>query len=361
MDTLKVATATLFGWRTVRSEIGVVFNEPNDRLWLPRLRKWILDNRSLLERLGVEAIVEPLGSCDEAIHWREDNPLERVLITVGFRHTEISALEGRIFSSGEPIIVGTEPGVQNPDKCGSASVLIDRNSIYCSDIPSQIRKSLIRSALLRKGVQIRQPRSDAELSGYLSLRYSVWKAIGYLRDENKLSRVQWEIDFWDRTAIPLCAITADGRVVGCTRVIRSFGDEEQSYVTLIQRLLDSANDPQLNKLFKFPNAPTLPFDVLFQFPGFGKQFKNLIERNVNMAEIGRVVVHPDHRGHCLSEVLVDTAASLAKQENVSLLFLACHEELGPLYSKCGFSSVEGLHSANFFNIQVPSIVMEKRI
>ena len=345
----------------MRSELGIVSSGPNDRLWIPRLRKWISDNKPLLDKIGVEAVVEPLATCDEGMQWRDGNPRERMLIMVGFRAADIGCLKSDVATCAEPIIVAADPGATPAAKCGSASVLIEGKPIYCGDVASQVRKSLIRNALQRNGIEIRKPLSDAELTGYLSLRYAVWKAIGYLRDECKLTRTEWEIDYWDRSAIPLCAITADGKVIGCTRLIQNFGDEQPAYVAKFQKLLEAANDPPLMKLFQFPNVPTHPFDVLFQFPGFGREFKDLMMRNVRMAEIGRVVVHPDWRGHCVSEVLVDTAVSLARQRNVSLLFLACHQELGPMYARCGFSPIEGLHSANFFNIQAPSIVMENRL
>ena len=345
----------------MRSEIGVVVSEPSHRLWVPRLRKWIQDNKSMLAKLDVDAVVEPFGSSDEAVAWRAGDPQQRVLVMVGCRGAQNGAAKDRMLSPGEPIIVGVEPGGALAAKCVSASVLDECSSFYCSDIEAQLRKSLIRSALLRKGIEVRQPCTENELSGYLSLRYTVWDSIGYLREENRATRVPWEIDFWDRTAIPLCAIMPDSTVIGCTRLIQNLGEEQESYVASFQKLLDVANDPLLTKLFQYPNVPTHPFDVLFQFPGFGKEFKDLIKRHVKMAEIGRVVVHPEHRGHCLSEVLVDTAVSLATQRGVALLFLACHDELGALYAKCGFAPVEGLQSKNFFNIQVPSIVMERRM
>jgi len=80
-----------------------------------------------------------------------------------------------------------------------------------------------------------------------------------------------------------------------------------------------------------------------------------------MAEIGRVAVDPEYRGQCLSEALVDTAVASAKARQVSCIFLACHEGLAPLYARCGFVAVQGLRSDEFFNIQRPSIVMERRV
>jgi len=98
-----------------------------------------------------------------------------------------------------------------------------------------------------------------------------------------------------------------------------------------------------------------------EFPGFRAKFRSLVQNRTNVAEVGRVAVDPEHRGHCLSEVLVDTAVSLAESRHISCLFLACHEELSPLYAKCGFQPVVGLRSTKFFNIKLPSIVMERQI
>jgi predicted GNAT family N-acyltransferase len=80
-----------------------------------------------------------------------------------------------------------------------------------------------------------------------------------------------------------------------------------------------------------------------------------------VAEIGRVAVDPDHRGRFLSEAIVDTAVSVAQKRAVSSVFLACSSELAFLYERCGFRVVPNVTSEKFFNIPIPSIVMEKRI
>ena len=147
---------------------------------------------------------------------------------------------------------------------------------------------------MRKSIEIRPPASDEELSDYFSLRYQVWKSLGFLRDENKRSRIEWEIDFWDRTALPVCAINADGKMIGCARLVHSHGTEQPTYVAKIQQLLENVNDPVLTNLFKFPNAAQHPFDLLLEFPGFGRHFKTLLQERKRMAEIGRVAVQKDY-------------------------------------------------------------------
>lgn len=349
----------LTGLLMTTAEIAVVWNRPCDRnLWLPRLREWTTANAPFLQKLGIKNSMQSFNSPDAALCWRAEVPNERLVVASGFSRREIETYQNSAVSSGEPIIVG-DPGAASLDCNASASFLNGEPIVTCRDVRSQIRKSLIRVALRRR-VQIRPPSSDAELSGYFALRYKVWKSIGYLRDENKQARTEFEIDFWDRTAAPLCAITQDGRVIGCARLISAFGDE-QPCVAKIKNLLDHVNDPKLHELFRFPNNPQLPFDILFEFPGFGARFQALIRSRVKMAEIGRVAVDPEYRGQCLSEALVDTAVASAKARQVSCIFLACHEGLAPLYARCGFVAVQGLRSDKFFNIQRPSIVMERRV
>jgi predicted GNAT family N-acyltransferase len=353
---LMVRRLSEYGVMTV--ELGVVFGGPNDRLWLPRLREWITSNASFFGRLGVRPVVKPLGSPKEALGWRAELPNERVVVAFGFSRYDFE--RGKIDASCDPIIV--------PDNATTgANALFSPEAIGVGiaatrpDITEQLRKSLIRVALFQRRIEVRAPKNDAELGGYFSLRYRVWSEVGYLRDENKNSQVEWEVDFWDRTAVPLCAITPDGKTIGCVRLISNLGDEESAYVDWIQRLLDQAGDRQLRDLFRFQHAPMHPFDVLFEFPGFRAKFRDLLRSRAVVAEIGRVAVDPKHRGQCLSEVLVDSAVSLAKSRGVECLLLACHEKLRPLYAKCGFQPVQGLRSEKFFNIQVPSIVMERRI
>jgi predicted GNAT family N-acyltransferase len=345
------------GVSPMTAEIGIVFNKPNDRAWLPRLRAWMTTNGSLA-RLGIKVPVQPRNSLGDGFCWRAELPYERLLVTIGYSSRDLQ--EGREFVAGEPIILGDPPDAGGLNGVASATFLDGPVVVACRDVVPQIRKSLIRVAL-RNQVEIRSPNSDRELSDYFSLRYRVYDPIGFLREENRRTRFQWEIDHWDRTAVPLCAITREGRVIGCARLISSYGDEEEPYVSNIQSLLDSIDDPKLKELFRFPNVALQPFDVLMEFTGFRAHFRELVTHGKRVAEIGRVAVDPDHRGRFLSEALVDTAVSLAQKRSVSSIFLACSNQLAPLYERCGFKPVPNVTSDKFFNIKRPSIVMEKRI
>lgn len=342
----------------MRADIGIVFNTANDRTWVPRIRQWVAGNDAFLNRLGLKPAVTSWRTPPDALAWRAEASGQRLVIAIGFERGDIE--DGRDLASGEPIIVHS-PAAIGAAAVTSSSVIATPPVVTCRDVTTQLRKSLIRIALRQRKIAVRSPSSDAEMSGYFSLRYKVWQSIGYLRGENARTRTQWEIDFWDRTAVPLCAIAPDGTIMGCLRLISNLGDEEPAYVAKIERLLFRARDPHLSRLFSFQHTPMHPFDVLCEFPGFRAKFRELMQRRTNVAEVGRVAVDPDHRGQCIAEILVDSAISLAQSRRVTCLFLACRDQLGPLYAKCGFTPVPGLRSEKFFNIQAPSIVMERWI
>ncbi len=338
-----------------RAEIRLVFSGPSDREWLRRLREWMDKDGRALGRLGIDAAFTPETCPDKALEWRAELPDERVVVTFGFSPGQIQA--SRLFAvSGEPIIV-RDP--QAPRASDPSATFLDRGGLVaCSDVRPQVRKSLIRMAL-RKRVTVRCPNSEKELSEYFALRYRVWSEDGYLRDKNRAARTAWELDYWDRTAVPVIAATRDGSIIGCARLIQEYGHEEQPFCAQITSLLAHGGDPVLGELFTFPRVLRQPFDVLQEFPGFRAHYHELVRRGYRSAEVGRVVVAPEHRGQFLSEVLVDTAASCAEMKGIDCLFLACRDELETLYGRCGFQLVPGLRADKFFNIAVPSIVMQK--
>ena len=295
--------------------------------------------------------MSPLG---EALSWRNELPDDRLLVTVGFKREEIEDSKFPLARLGEPIIL-CEPDTTNTKYLATASFVNNPAFVTCKDILPVLEKSFTRSSL-RKLVQIRSPASADEWAGYFALRYRVWEECNYLRDENKCARTKWEIDWKDRTAIPLCAITPAGKVVGCARLLH--GQEEHRYVSQINALLIGTGDDILQRLFNFPHRATLPFDLLTVFPSFGERFRDLITKRKKPAEISRVAVDPEYRRRYIAEALVDTAVSLAKARRFAPIFLACQERHARLYGKCGFLPVEGLKSEKYLNIQLPSIVME---
>jgi predicted GNAT family N-acyltransferase len=335
-------------------EIGVVCNRPADWDWLTKLREWV---REKLDKRLPKPRVISVSRIAEALRWRNELADDRLVVAVGFRREEID--RGRIDFGGprEPVIL-FERGVEKPNGHATASFADYQAIVACSDPIPFVKKSLIRS-WWRGQVEIRSPASPEEWEGYFSLRYRIWKECNFLRDENKRARTKWEIDWKDRMAIPLCAITPEGKVVGCARVLKPYGDEEQTYVSKITNLLGEIGDEALLKLFSFPNCQKHPFDLLMEFPGFRAHFAELIRNNKEAAEISRVAIDPEYRGRSLTEALVDTAVSLAEVRHFTTIFLACQERHAGLYSKCGFVPVEGIKSDKYLHIQLPSIIMER--
>jgi N-acetylglutamate synthase-like GNAT family acetyltransferase len=175
----------------------------------------------------------------------------------------------------------------------------------------------------------------------------------------KSVRLQWEVDYRDRTSTPFVAYSkVDNECVGCVRLVRSLGREDAPRVALIERLLAQSEGESLLKLFKYPASMQQPFDVLEVFPNFRSRFKELLQKNIDVGEIGRVAVAKDYRRLCLAEVIVDTATSFALSSHLSTMFLACLKTRRLLYEKCGFSAIEGISSPTFFNIVGESIMMQ---
>lgn len=337
--------------------IGVVWKRPNDRLLLARLREWA-SQQTASRRLAFDLAVQSQPSVAEALDWRAGAPAARLIVAAGFSGDELGRLQIDT-SKHEPVLAMPS---DSPARAvlPSATFLNVPSVLECDQdtLFTQLRKSILR-IVLRSRIAIRPPLSDAELSEYFALRYRVWESVGFLRSRNRESRLKWEVDYADRTSVPLVAVSADGRIVGCTRLVRNLGREEPHYVSRIQSLLDRACDSTLSALFKYPHSMVHPFDVLEAFPGFRTQFKALITDKIEVGEIGRVAVDAAHRGHSISEAVVDTAVSLAQRHGVGCIFLACHEAMRPLYAKCLFRPVEGLRSDTFLNIALPSIVMNR--
>jgi predicted GNAT family N-acyltransferase len=312
--------------------------------------------RLLESGITVPAKDRLFSSVDDALSWRAEHRFDRLLIVLGFTRRDIETHASLTRNAGEPVIIGDLHATRTE---ASASFIDGEPVVTCGDVTRQLRKSVIRATLRRKGIAIRTPALDEHFSQYFALRYRIWEKVQYLRKENSKTRTRWEVDFWDRTAVPWCAIDPDGKVVGCVRLMRTHGKEESSYVEKIQFLLDRCGDPELGRLFQFPRALKQPFDLLEEFQEFQAYFRPLIRSKTSLAEIGRVIVDEGHRGQGLAEALVDTALSCAQAKGVARVFLACEDNLAEFYAKCGFHPIDGLRSDKFFNINRPSIVMER--
>lgn len=350
---------------STKIEIGVLACLARDLNWVQRLREWCHQN-PLLQKLELEVRVERLTSLAQAIEWRSDTERPtRVVASIGFAPSDLCELAVTRATREEPVLLLQSNGSECLEY-PSANFLETRPLLSCTDLLAQVRKSILRMALRgNAGISIRPPETSTELSSYFGLRYRVWKEAGFLNGRASRAKREFEVDCADRTALPLIALSGeDHSIIGCVRLVRTFGREERYFVPQIEQLIRETEDEELWEMFDYPDAmgETLPFDVLHEFPSFGERFKQLlVVERAEMAEVSRVAVDASFRGHCLSEALVDTAIWFAKTRKVSHLFLACHKVLSRLYSKCGFKAMEDLASDHFFNIQLPSIVMLRQL
>jgi GNAT superfamily N-acetyltransferase len=282
-----------------------------------------------------------------------------ILITLGFEKAEIERV--RRGDQRDLEVIAVLPELHEPEAVPSASFLEPSNLFVGQDPVPALRKSILRLGT-RRYASIRPLEGEEEFRAYFSLRYSVWKELGYLPEEKDSVNTQWEVDYTDRTAIPLGIFSrSDNSLIGCARLVRGMGEEDTKAVSLIDRIIDEKKDAILQGSFQYPSELVHPFDVLGAFEGFRRYYRSLVVNNVAKAEVSRVIVKPEYQNHGLGEVLVDSLVSFAEQRRLQILFLACQEKHGPFYERCGFRAISGMRSDSFVNIKKPSIAMERTI
>lgn len=237
----------------------------------------------------------------------------------------------------------------------AASLINTASIINVQDLRLALRKALIRKSL-KQAILIRLLESKADFRQYFRLRYTVWKQMGYLPLEQDCPESQMELNFTDRTALPVGAFTPDGNLVGCARLVLPLGQEVHHMSSIIE-LINEQHSFVLANNFKYPEMVIHPFDILENFKGFREYYAHLVQQRKSKAEISRVIVSPDQRNHGLGEALVDSLIAIASQNGISVLFLACHHQLENFYQRCGFRALQGLRCERFTGVNAPAIAM----
>jgi GNAT superfamily N-acetyltransferase len=229
--------------------------------------------------------------------------------------------------------------------------------VAVTDVRAAIRKHLVR---VRNQVHsVREIASPGDFRDYFSLRYEIWSSSGYIPRSRDAARARLELDYTDRTSIAIGAFTPEGRLAGCARLVHQLGAERPDTVGLIKDIIKESGDPILRQNFAYPPVLSHPFDILDAFPGFRSYYQRLVRERRTKAEVSRVIVRPEHRGHRLAEVLVDHLVAIAVRQQVNVLFLACRPEIRQLYEASGFRIVPDLSAPKFEDIPIASIVMER--
>ncbi|MGH8550865.1 MAG: GNAT family N-acetyltransferase [Methylococcales bacterium] len=284
-------------------------------------------------------------------------PDKSIVLACGYPTSAIRAEVSDRENGVIPAIISSPPPGTERYHRPTSSLFGQRRITRLESLGEGARKAALRFAAKRLGTL--RPIVDAtEFESFFSLRYRVWKDMGYLSSERGLDRDAWEIDYFDRFSIPIGLFSPDNQLLACARLVRQYGCENPPLVRTIAKLIERRDLKQAASAFSFPETAEQPFDVLCEFRGFWVYFREFVRDRLSIAEVSRVIVTPELRGRGLAEVMVDSLVSLAKQERIDVLMLACRETLGPLYERCGFKPVPKLVSDKFITIPQKSIVME---
>lgn len=284
-------------------------------------------------------------------------PEKSVVLACGYPTSEIKTEISHRDDRAVPSILSSPPAGTERYHRPSATLLGPRKITRLESLREGARKAALRFAAGRLGIL--RPIVDAsEFESYFSLRYRAWKEMGYLSPERPLDEDPWEIDHFDRFSIPVGLFSRDNRLLACARLVRQFGCENPSSVRTVARLIERRDLMQAARAFSYPEKAEQPFDVLCEFRGFRVYFRSFVQHQLSVAEVSRVIVAPEMRGHGLAEVMVDSLVSIARHERIDVLMLACRETLEPLYERSGFAAVPNLVSDKFITIPQKSIVME---
>jgi len=322
------------------------------------IRAWLHRTDDPASKGAVQHVDKATDPCS-ALRGLAARVRDTIFITVGYGEAEARDILGRAAPSGlEAIILLAAPSGAHAPAHPSASLLEASPFLAFGDPMPALRKSILRLHA-RSYASIRELETLDDLRAHFSLRYRVWKRLRYIQDDKHCPQSQWELDFTDRTAEPIGAFSATGRLIGCARLVRGIGVENPHQVSLIDRLIEEKHDPCLRRNFQYPETIQHPYDILESFPRFRDYYKGLVKNGVPKAEVSRVIVKPGHRRAGLGEVVVDSLVSVASCLDVKVLFLACLRKHQRFYERCGFRTIPDLECDSFVNVRVPAIAMER--
>jgi N-acetylglutamate synthase-like GNAT family acetyltransferase len=337
-------------------EITVVCPDQSMKPVLLKIKMWHLSNP-----LASSCIrhVQNKKNLSDGLESAREFPDKSILIPIGFRAAEVfDYLNNQDLQHLEIIIRPPRTGRQANSEINEqplASLLDYNHVVNVQDTLPALRKSLLRMRI-KNHVTIRELNSENDFTQYFSLRYKIWRAMGYLPSQSDCKDVGLELNYSDRTAYPIGAFTPEGELIGCARLVFPIGHDSH-HLPLISKLVAAKKDAKLTATFEYPRMMIHPFDILESLAGFRSYFARLVRDNIKYAEVSRVIVAPKHRNDGIGEVLVDSLLSLARKYSLNILFLACHSALHPFYERSGFSVLDGLSCEHFAGVNAPAIAM----
>lgn len=349
--------------KATKLRIVVCFVHPERRHKLLPLRKWSQQEAEPLFDKQTIRIVEARDIKD-AVRIYSEEPETSILLLDGFEpgspqldeFTETVGWKSTIES-----VVNSPEWDQFSAPTLSASILQPRQSVSSDEMLfSTLRKSLLRIRT-RKFATARVLDTRDELAAFFGLRYRVWSELNYLSEKKKCPECPWELDYTDRTSLPLGVFSKiDGSLLGGARLVSGFGEDNR---TIIQKVETMLNDRPLllQKNFENPTSMTHPFDILGEMDRFKEYYRELVRNRTPKAELSRVVVASEYRKIGLGEIIIDTMCALARSRAIRVVFLACKSEHADFYKRSQFNVVDGVAGNKFLTYQVSCIAMERRV
>lgn len=321
---------------------------------LLKIRKWLHENRTK-HCWHIHPKIEKHFKLTTALSAARLENEHSILIPIGFQPEEVKKnLDPNEKKNLEVIIRPPRPSIGlELDNIPHSSFLSPSCTIAVQNTLPAIHKSILRKHF-SKIVTIRKLLSENDFEQYFSLRYKVWNELGYLSDDKNCIKSKFELNYTDRNALPIGIFNEKQEMIACARLIFTMG-QDNHHTPLIKRIIEANDDPQLKRNFARPPALLFPFDLLECFPDFNNYFAKLVREGVRNAEVSRVIVDPDYRHSGLGEVLVDSLITIAKQEQLHLLFLACNTKHHDFYQQCGFKPIKGIESDSFKDIVQQSV------
>ncbi len=345
-------------------DVLVCFVDQYRRQKIAELRKWCLNpNDPLFDGLAAHVVEAP--SPGDAINWARKRPESSVLILDGFEPTGQQLDEFLLPGETElPCnLIFNEPEMQDFALVeASASMLRPVRAVTSDEtLLSSLRKALLKIRA-DQCATVRVMRTPEDLQAFFSMRYQVWTELGYLAPNKACPETPWELDYTDRTSIPLGLFSkADGRLLGAARLVRGFGEEDARQIETISHMLRNRGTNILMRNFENPDALSHPFDILGELDRFSEYYRDLVVHQISKAEVSRVVVSPACRKLGLGEVMVDSLCSLAIDHSIQVLFLACKTQHADFYQRSGFHTIPGVAGKQFLTYAVECLAMERKL
>lgn len=352
----------LIDTKVERLNILVVCPETGMENVLTKIRRWNSQERNQLKKWHFKSNIKKKFDLNSAIETAYEDIEQSILVPIGYDEQDVRiSLAQRAQNSLEVIIRPPRKGQINElNEFPSSSLFSDSHLINVQNTLPALHKSCLKR-YFQKRVQIKSLKTQSDFEQYFRLRYQVWKEVGYLKSSRDSLQTQWEIDYTDRTALPIGVFDNNGKMIACARLVFPSGDENY-HVQLLEAMIAQTNDPKLFSNFERRRFLIHPFDVLESFAGFNDYYANTKRQGIRVAEVSRVIVDKQYRSFGLGEVLVDSIVNRAQaQGKLDQIFLACKEDHEPFYQRCGFETLEGIESDHFVNMEVQSIAMVRNL